>query len=50
MKKPKPEPPMNIRFDRAQRRFIRMTAKVQGHYNQSEVVRRIVKKEMGVTT
>lgn len=46
MKKPKPTMPMNIRFTEAQRRWIKLTAKAQGHWNASRVVKNLIAREM----
>ncbi len=50
MKKPKPAPLTikSIKFEAAQVKFIEKTAEAQGHYNFSEVVKRLVNREMRI--
>lgn len=49
MPKSKPIIPTSIKFYDDQRKFLKMTAKAQGHSSLSEVVKRLVNREMGVT-
>ena len=46
MKKNKRTPPMNVRLGADRTRFITITAKAQGHGNKSEVIRRLIDREM----
>lgn len=46
MTRKKPYTPINIRFNALERKFIRQTARAQGHKNMSEVVKRLVRREM----
>jgi hypothetical protein len=49
MAKPKPLKPFSIKIDEPTRIFIKLTAKAQGHYNMSEVVKRLLDREMSAT-
>jgi hypothetical protein len=46
MPKPKPLSPTSIKFTEPQKQFLKMMAKAQGHWNVSEVVKRLVNREM----
>lgn len=48
---PKPEPlaTTSLRLEDKQKKFLEMTAKAQGHWNVSEVIRRLINREMGRT-
>lgn len=50
MKKRKRTPPMNIRLGAERTRFIKLTAKAQQHGNKSEVIRRLIDREMRAST
>lgn len=50
MPKPKPLSPTSIKFTEAQKTFLKMTAKAQGHWNVSEVIKRLINREMQGTT
>ena len=39
----------NLKLDDEQRKFIELTAKAQGHYNMSEVLKRLLNREMSRT-
>lgn len=49
MPKPKPLQLFHLKISDDQRRFLEMTAKAQGHYNMSEVLKRLLNREMGAT-
>ena len=46
MKKKKQYPPMNVRLGPLRTRFLKDTAKAQRHENKSEVIRRLIDREM----
>lgn len=48
MAKPKPLQLFHLKITEQQRKFIELTAKAQGHYNMSAVVKRLIDREMEV--
>jgi hypothetical protein len=48
MPKPKPLTPTSIKFTDEQKKFLKLTARAQGHYKVSLVIKRLVEREMQV--
>lgn len=47
MPKPKPLTPTSIKFDADQKKFLKRVARLQGHWNISKAVKRMIDREMG---
>ncbi len=46
MPKPKPLTPTSIKFTDDEKRFLKITARAQGHYNVSRVIKQYVREKM----